>query len=497
MNNTLRIFLILSALFLIILSIVGIKHKTVSSARAFSLLMIAMAIHSLGYGFELLSTSQDAMYFWTCFEYVGIAFYPVLILLFASEYTGEKRFANRFVLLFVFGLNLLTLIFVWTNQLHGLYYSHLSIDSSLGFPVFATVKGPWYILQPVTFYFAIGYALFTFFMQMIKTRGSSHNCVALMFTGMLIPLITSSLYLSGIGPRYIDLSPFTFLLLSLLVVSGLNRYDILFLSEITHEMVFNAIDEAVIVLDSEGYILNFNQASVQLFGALGELSKGDNIGRYPVLAHLLFKNMIQPVTIDERHYQVRLISILKQHGTIIVFTDVTEITNTKKQLEILATTDQLTGLYNRRYFMDYFDIVQNDGVIVLLDIDQFKKVNDQFGHPAGDTVLVELANCLKEHFPDGIICRLGGEEFVVLIEGETVKSIHPRADQFREAFKFRKTEIPCTLSIGLCHYEKGNYSNAIKSVDKLLYKAKNAGKNCVVAESACIADPAPTFSSRR
>ena len=484
MNISLSIFLILSALFLIILSIVGIKHKTVSSARAFSLLIIAMAIHSLGYGFELLSTTPDAMYFWTCFEYIGISFYPVLILWFASEYTGAKRFANRFVLLFVFGLNLLTLIFVWTNQLHGLYYSHLSIDSSLGFPVLATEKGPWYIVQPVTFYLAIGYALFVFFMRMIKTRGSSRNCVVLMFIGMLIPLVTGSLYLAGIGPRYIDLFPFTYLLLSLFIVSGLNRYDILFLSEITHEMVFNAIEEPVIVLDSEGYILNFNQASWQLFGALGELSNGDNIGSYPILAHLLFENMVQPVTIDERHYQVRLISILKQHGTIIVFTNVTEITNTKKQLEILATTDQLTGLYNRRYFMDYFDIVQNDGVIVLLDIDQFKKVNDQFGHPAGDTVLVELADCLQEHFPDGIICRLGGEEFVVLIEGETVKSIHPRADRFREAFKFRKTEFPCTLSIGLCHYEKSNYSNAIKFVDKLLYQAKNAGKNCVVAEPA-------------
>ena len=63
MNISLSIFLILSALFLIILSIVGIKHKTVSSARAFSLLIIAMAIHSLGYGFELLSTTPDAMYF--------------------------------------------------------------------------------------------------------------------------------------------------------------------------------------------------------------------------------------------------------------------------------------------------------------------------------------------------------------------------------------------------------------------------------------------------
>lgn len=82
----------------------------------------------------------------------------------------------------------------------------------------------------------------------------------------------------------------------------------------------------------------------------------------------------------------------------------------------------------------------------------------------------------------GVIYRCGGEEFAVLIEGKTVEMAEKRVDLFRKSFENGKTEIPCTVSIGLCHYEKGNYSRTMNLVDMFLYQAKNAGKNCVVAE---------------
>lgn len=482
MNIILSSFLMITAMILLFLGIVGIRHRDISGARAFSLLIAAMAIHSAGYGFELISTTQEEMYFWIRIEYLAMSFYPLLILWFAREYAGERKFANQILLFFVLGLNVLTLVFVQTNPLHGWYYAALGIDMRLGFPVLVTDKGFWYIVQVIVTYFAIGYALVVFSMQILKTRGASRKRVVLILIGMLIPLVTSILYLTGIGPSQIDLSAFSYLFISIFAACGLYRYDILFLSEITHEMIFNTIEEAVIVVDEEGFILNHNQTTEALFIALGELTVGDNVNKYPVLGHILVGKMTQLVTIGKQHYQVRLISIGKQLGTIIVFNDVTEITNTKKQLEILATTDQLTKLYNRRYFVDCFERLKRDGVVMLLDIDRFKNVNDKYGHPAGDEVLSELAQCLKDHFPDGVIYRYGGEEFAVLIEGKTVEMAKERADLFRESFEKRETEIPCTVSIGLCHYEKGNYSSTMNLVDKLLYQAKNAGKNCVVAE---------------
>jgi diguanylate cyclase (GGDEF)-like protein len=300
--------------------------------------------------------------------------------------------------------------------------------------------------------------------------------------GMLIPSVATGIYVFGLGPSYIDLGPFSYLVLSVLIASGLYRYDILFLTEVTHEMIFNTIAEAVIVIDGEGYILKINQAASQLFGVLGELSVGEIVNKYPILARIVVGNANQTVTIGEAHYQIQLMVIGKKNGIIIVFTDVTELPNAKKQLEVLATTDQLTKLYNRRYFEDYFTHLEKDGVVILLDIDHFKRVNDQYGHPSGDAVLIELADCLRNHFGDDVICRYGGEEFAVLVEGGNLDAVSIAGEGLRVAFENRRTKFTCTISIGICRYHRDNFSQTMSQVDKLLYQAKNNGRNCVVSE---------------
>lgn len=482
MNVILSSLLMISSLVLISLGMIGFRHNGISGVKAFSLLMFAMAVHTIAYGFELLSPNLEMMYIWIRIEYIAMSFYPFLIMWFAREYVGERKFANRYVMGIILGLNIITLFLVQTNPMHGWYYAHLGVDTNLGFPIMAIEKGFWYFIQVTVLYFTIGYALIVLFKRILETRGSSRRRVVLVFSGMLMPLVASIIYLSGWGIGQIDLSPFSYIFLSILVASGLFRYDILFLSEVTHEMIFNTIEEAVIVIDGEGYILKINRATGPLFDALGELRVGELVNQYRVLAHILVGKMIQTVTIGEQHYQIRLIPIGKHHGTIVVFTDMTEITDAKKQLEILATTDQLTKLYNRRYFVDYFKRLKEDGVVMLLDIDNFKDVNDQYGHPAGDAVLGELAQCLNEQFSDGVICRYGGEEFAIIIEKETLGKAGKRAEDVRTTFQNRITEFPCTISIGLCYYKKGDYSNTMNLVDKLLYQAKNAGKNCVVSE---------------
>ena len=482
MNIILSSVLMISSLVLIGLGLMGFRHKGVSGVKAFSLLMLAMAVHTAAYAVELRSPNLETMYLWTRVEYVAMSFYPFLIFWFAREYVGERKFANRYVMAVLLVINIITLFLVQTNPLHGWYYENLAIDNSLGFPVLAIDKGFWYLVQVAALYFAIGYAFVVLLNRRIKTRGSSRRRVTLILAGMLVPFVVSIIYMLGLGIGKLDLSPFAYIFLSLLVAAGLYRYDILFLSEVTHEMIFNTIDESVIVVDGEGYILKINQATRQLYDAIGQLKVGEMVNQYPVLTHIIAGDGIQRVSIGQQHYQIRLIPIGKHHGTIVVFTDVTEITEAKKQMEILAKTDQLTKLYNRRYFVDCFNQLEQEGVVMLVDIDHFKGVNDQYGHPAGDEVLCELAQCLNEHFSDGVICRYGGEEFAVIIENETLENARNRGEKFRAAFQYRQTDFPCTVSVGLCRYQKEDYSKTMNLVDKLLYQAKNAGRNSVVAE---------------
>lgn len=482
MNVVLSTLLVVSSLVMVILGIIGFRHRDIAGVKAISLLMFALAIHSIAYGMELLSPDLMTMYNWIRVEYIGVAFYPILIIWFTRTYAGERRIANTYVMAIVLGICMITFFMVQTNATHYLYYANLEVDTELGFPIFASKKGLWYGVQVTALYFAMGYAMVVLINRLLTTRGLSRRRVALVLAGMLVPVITNTVYLLGWGISQIDLLPFSYILLSVLVASGIYRYDILFFSEVTHEMILDTIDEAVIVVDAEGYILKMNQATRGLFGTLGQIKLGDPVNRFMVLAHLLETNQTQVISMAEKHYQVRLIPIGNHHGTIVVFTDVTEITEAKKQVEILAITDPLTKLYNRRHFAACFNLLEQQGVVMLLDIDHFKNVNDQYGHSAGDRVLCELAQCLTEHFYDGVICRYGGEEFAVIIENETLENARIRGEKFRAAFQNRKTDFPCTVSIGLCWYKKEDYSKTMNLVDKLLYQAKDKGRNAVVSE---------------
>lgn len=150
-----------------------------------------------------------------------------------------------------------------------------------------------------------------------------------------------------------------------------------------------------------------------------------------------------------------------------------------------ANSDYLTGLPNRRYFFKRAPQMMATGTVALamFDIDHFKKINDQYGHDAGDYVLIEFAKLLKSHFGDQLLARFGGEEFAVLFKAP--------ANSFSLLETFRTTladhelqhsgqPIPCTVSIGLAFSCSDTIEQLIKSADECLYDAKHSGRNRIV-----------------
>ena len=126
----LRSLLLLSSILLGNLFLYSISKKKVPGMAAFSLLVLAMLIHSAGYAFELQGGTLDQMYNWVRAEYLGISWYPVLIVLFTREFTDEKKIANRFTLSFFATVNFVTFFLVQTNSSHWLYYSTLGVSIS-------------------------------------------------------------------------------------------------------------------------------------------------------------------------------------------------------------------------------------------------------------------------------------------------------------------------------------------------------------------------------
>ena len=160
----------------------------------------------------------------------------------------------------------------------------------------------------------------------------------------------------------------------------------------------------------------------------------------------------------------------------------------------LSVRDSLTGLYNRRVLEELLNVEESKRspaplAILLLDVDDFKKINDTFGHPAGDRVLSVLGNLLQDNCrKENIVARYGGEEFAVLLAntGLTAAAALKAAERLRKVlgaqdFAFSGHKVRLTVSIGVA-YSSGNSAvpeTMLARADQALYQAKRSGKNRV------------------
>lgn len=160
--------------------------------------------------------------------------------------------------------------------------------------------------------------------------------------------------------------------------------------------------------------------------------------------------------------------------------------------EKLANTDPLTGAYNRRYLnefsYEYLKIVKRENKdlsLLLLDLDDFKNINDTFGHEIGDIVIKQLVEISKSSIRESdLIIRFGGDEFIILLPNTNIQSARFVANKIiNKITEYNKNkEFNFSISVGISHYQIGDNSidNIILRADKSLYKAKKIGKNCVV-----------------
>lgn len=180
-----------------------------------------------------------------------------------------------------------------------------------------------------------------------------------------------------------------------------------------------------------------------------------------------------------------------QNLNIIIFNDVTDELQQISSLEEKASTDALTGLFNKGKFHEVLDkeialaeSTKTPLSLVFLDIDHFKVVNDTYGHDVGDYILQTLATILDSTVRQGdFLARWGGKEFVITLQATTAEQATILAEKIRkniEAYEF-KSAGKQTVSLGVTEYiYKESEEEFIKRVDTALYAAKESGRNKTV-----------------
>lgn len=172
-----------------------------------------------------------------------------------------------------------------------------------------------------------------------------------------------------------------------------------------------------------------------------------------------------------------------------------ELRANMEKLNTIVYRDELTGLYNRHYLAEKVerDLADSDrqDALIMVDVDNFKHINDSYGHDAGDTVLVCLSSIMEDLCRRHRVIRWGGEEFLIVLYAVDKQAALALAEQIRLEISefpivYNDVTFFCTVTMGLCAYRKDlSFKQNVECADQALYCGKKSGKNCTVWNSGC------------
>lgn len=500
--------LILSGITTSFLAVYGLKHRHEANARVFTALMAAISLYSLGYALEISYSDIAGIQYALRIEYLGLSFLPTLWIILALQYTGNSKILTSYFYLFIFIVPCFTLILHYTNDFHHLYYKDLSINDQGPLALAEITGGVWYWVNVAYQYLCLFVGAVVFLIWIRSSYRIYRDQAFFMLMASVIPWIGNLVYLLGLSPYGIDLVPFTFSVSGLFIALDIFKYHILNLTPIARSIIFEKMVDPVMVADKKGRMIDFNPAASRLFEHLDQQSIGTPISHiFPdnkVLADqiLNLKSGEIELTVKAGNHQLLFLSAAtlipgKKHpsGIIISLHDVTRHLEKMNRLQELATVDPLTGVFNRRYFVQKAKNELNRSIrykkpcsVIMIDLDHFKAINDTYGHAAGDQVLISTSIILKNGIRDSdILARYGGEEFVIFLPETDKSDAFFLADRLRthveEAMVSHQNQhIGITASFGVFGFDQ-TYNHDIEIMlaqsDQALYAAKKNGRNRV------------------
>ncbi len=508
------------------------RRSQAPGRRSLIAMLAMLALWNFSYAMITLSPLPDVKLLWLKLENIGILTVPIFWFFFALRYNRLDSWLNRYSAAIFFIVPGIALLFLFSEQWFHLYYSSVSPVSEAGGPL-VIERGPWYVVTLIYTYLLSLAAIVLLVRRAIQHRNIYRRQMYVLIAAVSIPILVNVVYQLALSlfpesSLRVDLTPISFTVTAALIAIGVFGLRIFELIPIARHTVLEHIPEMVFVVDANDVVVDANSVAQQ---ALGK-SMDEIIGKDPLE---VFRAWPQLLTLFLTTHEIRegiqipgdpprslelVVTALynsanQLEGRVIVAHDITEhkwlendltfanealtrqleeINKLRDELQEQAIRDPLTNVFNRRYLSEFLvkevaraEREQAPLSVVIMDVDNFKQFNDTYGHRCGDIVLKAIADFLVERTRRGdVVCRYGGEEFVILMPGVTLEVGYERAETWRQDFsesvvEYEGMKFSATFSAGVATFPQHGTTDEslLQAADRALYQSKNAGKNRV------------------
>ena len=502
------------------------RRREVASTKTLCALMFFGFVWAAGSFAELLAHGLAGKIFWRDVTQVGTFFVPPAALLFALSYAGLSTEGTRNASRILYLFQSIPVILIATDELHHLIRTntaiYLSPIGSATLAVKTTTLGTIFVSINFLLMAAALAVIILFFLRVAPSMRSQIGSVVL---GIAVPVIFAA-FRVAFGEAFAFGAPISsaFAIGCALLLYGVYKLNFLSLEPIARDQAFDVIDEGIVIRSRDGKVVDINRAA-RLMLAPHLVLTDLELPLFNSKADAFFKEHLdtlpggtEPGGVDlsmgkaagkgTRTFNVKANwldnAIGTRIGSVLVLRDITREVQLVEHLKRRAQRDGLTGLYNREALAELFESLaqlrQGPACLLMFDIDDFKAINDTYGHLAGDAILKAVCDrCGEVIRKDDIFSRIGGDEFVVFLPDTERTSAEELVRRLVKAvggreFVIEGRPIRATISLGAAMVDRSvdieaSLNEVIARADKALYQAKSEGKDRSAWEGFTVGRP--------
>ena len=501
MENILTVLIYICIIINFSLLLFSYTRQDHARSKCISTMSFYTIIYLIGYLAEVRSHTLEGMTAALWMENFAIPMIAPLFLYSTITFFDPKKIRKWFIpVSFIYSMFMFSSV-VFNDYLF-LYYKEIAINTN---GALTLTYGPLFIIQQLVSLTCLIVAYYLLFKRFISGSAALRRQMYVFILAAMITFVCNGFNILGILPQGVDIAPFSFTISLLLFTLDLLSHRLLDIQLFAFDSAIHSMDDAIIVLDNDEGFVYSNISANKIFptvAALGDLEKITNASQWP--KELILIEDVGEIdfeliddSLDNRTYRASISRIKSEGkrnmGWSVVLRDITELVCTMKKMQILAITDSLTGIYNRHHFLEFakkellISKTNNHfNVLLSFDVDHFKKINDTYGHSAGDQVLCAVTRSVQSHIKStDLFARIGGEEFAVFSVNKNPINLFEFAENLRKEISlinviYNDIIITTSASFGIisipqdCSFEK-----AMNAVDLVMYEAKYNGRNQV------------------